>query len=48
MKPRKPKRIYRKRYLTDEEAAKYNKIREQVKKELPDLIKRYHERMKDR
>ena len=39
------KRIRRNRYLTEEEAAKYNKIREQVDKELPELIARHHERM---
>ncbi len=38
------KRIIRDRRLTPEEAAKYKKIREQVAKELPDLIARHHER----
>lgn len=32
--------IVRQRPLTDEEAAKYNKVRKQVKKELPELIAR--------
>lgn len=39
------KRITRNRPLTPEEAAKYKAIREQVAEELPDLIKRHHERM---
>src|SRR5438067_8431429 len=39
------KRITRDRRLTPEEAAKYKTIREQVAKELPDLIERHHERM---
>jgi superfamily II DNA or RNA helicase len=39
------KRITRDRRLTPEEAAKYNKIREQVAQELPDLIARHHQRM---
>jgi DNA-binding XRE family transcriptional regulator len=39
------KRIIRDRKLTPEEVAKYNAIREQVAKELPDLIARHHERM---
>jgi superfamily II DNA or RNA helicase len=39
------KRIIRDRRLTPEEAAKYNKIREQVAQELPDLISRHDERM---
>jgi len=39
------KRIIRNRRLTPEEAAKYKTIRDQVTKELPDLISRHHERM---
>ena len=39
------KRIIRDRYLTSEEAAKYNEIRAKVAKELPDLVRRHHERM---
>jgi len=39
------KRITRNRKLTAEEAAKYNAIREQVAKEVPDLIARHEERM---
>ncbi len=39
------KEIAGKRRLTPREAAKYRKIREKVTKELPDLIKRRHERM---
>ena len=39
------KRITRDRRLTPEEAAKYNKIREQIAEELPELIDRHHERM---
>jgi DNA-binding XRE family transcriptional regulator len=39
------KRITRDRRLTDEEAAKYNRIRAEVAKELPDLIARHHDRM---
>jgi ribosome-binding protein aMBF1 (putative translation factor) len=39
------KRITRGRQLTPEEAAKYKTIREQVAKDLPDLIARHHERM---
>lgn len=38
------KRIVRDRRLTAEEAAKYNRIREQVTAELPELIERHHER----
>lgn len=38
------KRIVRDRRLTAEEAAKYNRIREQVTVELPELIERHHER----
>ena len=41
------KRITRNRRLTVEEAAKYQKIREQVAEELPDLMARHHERMRD-
>ena len=37
--------ITRNRKLTPEEAAKYKAIREQVAKELPDLIVRHHGRM---
>jgi DNA-binding XRE family transcriptional regulator len=39
------KRITRDRGLTAEEAAKYKTVRDQVAKELPDLIARHHERM---
>jgi DNA-binding phage protein len=39
------KRITRNRRLTPEEAAKYKTVREQVDKELPDLITRHHQRM---
>ncbi len=39
------KRIIRNRRLTPDEVAKYKAIREQVGKELPDLIARHHERM---
>jgi hypothetical protein len=39
------KRITRDRRLTPEEAAKYNKVREQVAEELPELVTRHHERM---
>ena len=42
------KHITRDRWLTDEEAAKYNSIREQVAAELPDLIARHKERMAER
>jgi hypothetical protein len=38
------KRITRDRKLTPEEAAKYKRVREQVKHELPDLIARQHQR----
>jgi hypothetical protein len=39
------RRIIRNRRLSPEEAAKYREIREQVAKQLPDLIARHHERM---
>lgn len=39
------KRIIRERRLTTEEAAKYNKVRQQVERELPDLTARHHDRM---
>jgi DNA-binding XRE family transcriptional regulator len=39
------KRIVRSRHLTSEEAANYNKIREQVAQELPDLLERHETRM---
>jgi DNA-binding XRE family transcriptional regulator len=39
------KRITRGRRLTPEEAAKYKAVREQVAKELPDLVVRHQERM---
>ena len=39
------KRISRNRPLTPEEVAKYKAIRKQVAEELPDLIKRHHERI---
>ena len=41
----KMKRIIRKRRLTKEEAIKYNNVREQIAKDLPDLIAQYHGRM---
>lgn len=40
------KHITRTTYLTDEEAEKYNKIREQADKDLPDLIKQAKKLMK--
>ena len=39
------KRIIRDRRLTPEEAAKYKAVREQVAKELPQLIERHDQRM---
>ena len=39
------KRITRDRRLTPDESAKYNAVREQVAKELPELTARHHERM---
>jgi predicted transcriptional regulator len=39
------KRIIRNRPLTQEEAAKYKAIREEVAGEMPKLIARHHERM---
>jgi len=39
------RRIIRDRKLTPEEAAKYRAVREQVAKELPELIERHHERL---
>ena len=39
------KRITRDRRLTPEEAAKFKAVREQVAKEVPDLIARHHDRM---
>jgi superfamily II DNA or RNA helicase len=39
------KRITRDRRLTPEEAAKYNKVREQIQQELPELLERHYERM---
>ncbi len=39
------KRIIRDRRLTPDEAAKYKVVREQVARELPELIARHHERM---
>lgn len=41
-------RIARGRYLTPEEAAHYNQIREQTDTELPELIARHHERLGQR
>lgn len=41
------KRIIRNRKLTPEEASKYDLIREQVAKELPELIERHYNRMTD-
>lgn len=37
-KPNKLKILRRDRRLTDEEASKYKKIREEIEKDLPDLI----------
>jgi DNA-binding XRE family transcriptional regulator len=37
------RRITRDRPLTDEEAAEYRKVREQVAEELPDLVARHYE-----
>ena len=39
------RRIQRDRLLTPEEAAKYKKVRDQVAKELPELVARHQERM---
>jgi DNA-binding XRE family transcriptional regulator len=39
------KRITRDRWLTPEEAAKHKAVREQVDKELPELIERHNERL---
>lgn len=39
------KRITRNRRLTSEEAAKYGKIRDQVAREVPELVRRHQERM---
>jgi hypothetical protein len=39
------KRITRERRLTPEEAAKYKAIRDQIAKELPELIRRHQDRM---
>lgn len=39
-KPNKLKILRRDRRLTDEEASKYKKIREEIEKDLPDLIER--------
>lgn len=39
------KRTSRDRRLTAEEAAKYKVVRDQVAEELPELVKRHHERM---
>lgn len=44
---KKLKRITRTR-LTKEEAAEYKRIRELIEKDLPDLIRQHHERMKKR
>ena len=38
------KRIVRNRRLTQEEAGKYKAVRDQVAKELPELVARHHER----
>jgi DNA-binding XRE family transcriptional regulator len=38
------RRITRNRPLSPEESAKYREVREQVRKELPELIARHHER----
>ena len=42
------KRIIRKERLASEEAAKKKAIREQVAKELPELVERHHKRMETR
>jgi hypothetical protein len=39
------KRIVRNRRLTREEGARYKDIRQKISNELPDLVKRHHERM---
>jgi DNA-binding XRE family transcriptional regulator len=39
------RRVIRNRRLTPQEAAKYEAIRGQIAKELPELIARHHERM---
>jgi hypothetical protein len=39
------KHLTRDRWLTPEEAAKYDKVREQVAAELPELIERHNQRM---
>ena len=39
------RRVVRDRRLTPEEAAKYREVREQVKKELPELIALHHHRI---
>ena len=39
------KRIVRKGRLAADEASRYRKVREQVAGELPDLVRRHHERM---
>lgn len=38
--------INRDKFLTDEEALKYSKIREEIKEELPELINKHLERLK--
>ena len=40
--------ITRNRRLTPDEVAKYQAVREQVEKELPELIARHHQRMEAR
>ena len=39
------RRITRTCRLSPEEATKYREVREQVRKDLPDLIARHHERL---
>ena len=39
------RRIQRDKKLSPEEAAKYKRVREQVAKELPELVARHHDRL---
>jgi DNA-binding XRE family transcriptional regulator len=39
------RRITRDRRLTADEVAKYRKVREQIERELPELISRHHDRI---
>lgn len=42
------KRIIRKEKVTDEEAARLDKIRAAIREELPELIKQHEKRLKER